>query len=705
MRITVSCLLLAFALLFNTHLLTAQQSFDPNKIDIVRDSFGTPHIFAKTDAEVAYGLAWATAEDDMTNAQWMLMAIKGVLAKHLGVEGAKIDFAVQMMGVNDYVDAHINEVPADYLRVLEGYCAGINAYVAAHPEEVLVKGTFPVGPKDILVGYMLGQALMCGVDGAINSIVSGSVLKNIPIELRPGIGSNSFAYNSNKTVDGSTYLAVNAHQPIEGLLSWYEAHVCSEEGWNIVGAMFHGSPAIFLGTNEYLGWAHTTGQLDTKDIYMLSMHPKKKKKLYKYDGEWLKLEKHKAKMKVAVGKKKRLKIPVSKAYWTSVYGPTLVTKHGTFALRMPALLNLKPAEQWYRMNKATNFTEFYEALNIQGLAQQNITYADKYDTIMFIGNGLFPKRNPNYDWTKVVPGDTSATLWTEYYPESALAQVINPKAGYLFNANNASFHCTDPAENLDPNDFDPHMGYEMRYTNRSLRFYEMIAKLEKVSYQDFWDIKYDVAYPDSMMFVRDFPINELFTLSATDHPEIADALKHFKDFDQVCDKADTNFPIILHTFYNLYHKGKGKVKDSLAASESYREAFFVDQIRLAQDTMMKYFGKLGVRLDEVQFLQRGDVAIGVDGGPDILRAVYCEPWENGKLREIVGDSYIQMVRFTEDGPEIQSVNAYGASSKPDSPHYTDQMQLYADHKMKKMSLDKKTVYDQAVEIYHPEPKK
>jgi acyl-homoserine lactone acylase PvdQ len=98
-------------------------------------------------------------------------------------------------------------------------------------------------------------------------------------------------------------LAINSHQPIEGILSWYEAHVCSEEGWNMHGSLFHGGISIFHGTNENLAWAHTTGDLDMADVYHLEMHPRKKK-WYKFDGEWHKLETHRAKLKVGLGKKR-----------------------------------------------------------------------------------------------------------------------------------------------------------------------------------------------------------------------------------------------------------------------------------------------------------------------------------------------------------------------------------------------------------------
>jgi acyl-homoserine-lactone acylase len=220
--------------------------FDPMKIDIVRDSFGIPHIFGKTDAEVAYGLAWATAEDDVDNAQFMLSAMKGRLGARNGVDGAKIDFAVQFLGVVDYVDeVYEHEIPEDFKRVLEGYAAGANAYFAAYPDKLWSKKLLPIRPQHLVAGYMLGMALMGGVEGTVRKMVDGRIVADLP-KPEDGIGSNAFAFNSRKTKEGSTFLAVNAHQPIEGLLSWYEAHVCSEEGWNILGALFHG-----LGTHYW----------------------------------------------------------------------------------------------------------------------------------------------------------------------------------------------------------------------------------------------------------------------------------------------------------------------------------------------------------------------------------------------------------------------------------------------------------------------
>ncbi|MDZ4845364.1 MAG: penicillin acylase family protein [Chitinophagales bacterium] len=678
-------------------------NINPENIDIVRDSFGVPHIFAKTDAEVAYGLAWATSEDDVENSQFIICALRGYLGRKQGLDGVKVDYAVKMLGVTKYVEEHYKELPEDYKHLLKGYCDGANSYFLKYPEKGWFKKIFPVRPQDIVAGHMLAMALMGGVDGTINSIINGSIKNKVIGERPEGSGSNAFAFNSAKTLDGSAYLAVNAHQPIEGLLSWYEAHLCSEEGWNITGALFHGSPTIYLGSNEYLGWAHTTGQLDETDVYKLEMHPRKNLQ-YKFDGKWLKLEKYNAKLRVAVGKKKRITIPVPKKYWVSIYGPTLKTKHGVYSIRMPALMDVKPSLQWYRMNKATNFSEFKKALEIQGLSRQNITYADRRDTIYFLSNGLIPDRNKNYNWSKVLPGDTSATLWTKFLPIDSLANFLNPECGFVFNTNNAGFEATCETENGKLPQYHPHIGYENEFNNRSLRFYELMNEVyanKLITFEELKKIKFDSQFPKRITFKGKFWFDDFFKLNADDYPDIADAITRIKNFDLQADTADRNYPIMMFSIYKMLdaehsEEGKGIKTDSVK-----RIAFYVSCVRKAKEHMLKHFGTLDISTGQTQVLERGGKAFGLNGAPDALRAVYCRFMDDGRLRMFVGDGYVQLTRFTKAGPEIYAISPYGASSDPKSPHYNDQMEMFSKEQMRKVSLKKDVVYKSAEKISHP----
>ena len=105
---------------------------------------------------------------------------------------------------------------------------------------------------------------------------------------------------------------------------------------------------------------------------------------------------------------------------------------------------------------------------------------------------------------------------------------------------------------------------------------------------------------------------------------------------------------------------------------------------------------------QYQRLIRGDKSLAVAGMPDVLAAMHADPYKNGQIKAKQGDAYIALVRFGEDGPEIESINAYGASANPKSPHYTDQMDLFVKQQTKKMTLNKAEVLQQAKRVYHPQ---
>ena len=699
---------LTFLLCFSLFAQKKKKSqIDPSRIEIVRDSFGVAHVFAPTDAECAYGIAWATAEDDFTLPQWFLMAITGNMGRYEGKDGAAIDFAVKWTRVNDLTEERYEEeLSPEFRAVLEGYAAGSNAYAKAHPKEVTCKKCFPVTGKDIAAGHMLGLALMGGIDGKIRHIINGGIKRDIPVK-DEGVGSNGFAFNRDHTQEGEVFLGINSHQPIEGLLSFYEMHICSEEGWNIVGAMFHGSPVIFEGTNEYLGWGHTTGDVDNADYFQLEMHPKKKN-TYRIDDEWHQLDQRRVKLVVGLGKKKKFRIPVWKKTWMSEFGPTLVTDDGAFAIRMPALLEITPAEQWYRMDKATTFSEFYKALEIQGISHQNITYADRNDTIFQIAHGLFPVRNPEHDWTKVVPGNTYKNLWTEYHPVSRYAQFLNPESGYVFNCNNSAFDGADRTECLDPQFCPPNMGYKFpKSTNRSRRFHELMEKefTGQISYEDFKTIKFDNVFPDSMTMLNNYSLMELFEMTSQSHPDIAEALTCVKRWEPTrgTDISDTNATVVICAAYFLNETVRGKDKQQMKRDPEFRKQKIAECLGRAQSHLKEHFGKITIPLGEFQVHQRGDKELPISGGPDVLRAVYTNGFEKGKRRMYLGDGYVQMVHFPKEGlPIIESVNAYGSSNKPGADHYNDQMEMFVDQKFKKMPLKKEEVFKMALKIYHPE---
>lgn len=670
--------------------LNASAQINPANITIARDSFGVPHIFAPTDPEVAYGIAWAHAEDDFETLQLVVLSGKAKLGTGLGKKGAEADYVINLLRIRKTVEEQWNTLSPDFLALIKGYVQGLNAYAKAHSAEIKYKKAFPFDEKEYMTAVVFSISLFCGVDQVLPQILGGK------IATIPGFnpqGSNAFAMNSAKTTTGESFLAINAHQPQEGPVAFYEAHLQSEQGWNMLGGLFPGGCLIFHGTNENLGWAHTVNYQDKIDVYQLEINPANKNQ-YKFDGEWLTLEENKAKLKV-----KGIPVTIGKSIYWSKYGPTVKTDKGVFSMRVPAIMDIKALEEWYRMNKAKNFTEFYKALSMTSLPMFNIMYADRYDTIFYISNGKMPRRNPDpkYNWKSTLPGNTSATLWTGFKPIGELPQYVNPPSGYLFNTNHSPFLASNKTQHpVDLSKIDKNDGYEMYHNNRSQRVTELLYNNERVDYNSFKRIKFDQQLPKELKYT--YGIDSMLNLNANDYPVMKEVITNFQSWDRKAIANSKGAAVFLLVYDHVAKKLAGTPARQLTKTES------VEAYQYVYDYMIKYFGKTDLVLGDIQKLVRGNDVRPAWGLPDVLTAAYTEPYKDGMRKVNSGDAYICFVRYQKDGslPLIESVNTFGASMHPESPHYKDQMTMFQNQQTKSMTLDKKEVLRTAKSIYHPE---
>jgi len=141
--------------------LVAQATIQPNNIDIVRDKWGVPHIFAPTDAEVAYGFGWASAEDDSKTLQLQLLPIRGMMGQVLGKEGAVGDILIHLLEADRVVEErYTKDIDPAFRAYLEAYAAGVTAYFRKYPQELLHKKLLPIRGKDIAKAFVMGVSLM-----------------------------------------------------------------------------------------------------------------------------------------------------------------------------------------------------------------------------------------------------------------------------------------------------------------------------------------------------------------------------------------------------------------------------------------------------------------------------------------------------------------------------------------------------------------
>lgn len=684
--------MLSVLLLSGCNFVHKSSDWDTTRVEIARDEFGVPHIFGKTDADVAYGLAWAHAEDDFETIQKTVLAGKGLAGRVFGEEGAGIDFFVNLLETKKIAKEKYDETfSSEFKKVLEGYAAGLNDYAYAHPGQVLYQPAFPISPKEIASAYILSLAQMSGADRAVQAIVSGNV-ELIPEDPQPK-GSNAIAIHPSRTDTGEAFLAINSHQPLEGPVAWYEAHLHSDEGWNALGGLFPGGAMIFHGVNEHLGWAHTVNSPDFLDIYQLEINPENQNK-YAVDGEWLELEERTVWLKVKLWD--LITIPVPKKVWKSIYGPTLVTEQGTFAIRLGALERIGAPEQWWKMNKSKNFSEWKTAMSAMQLSNFNTVYADKYDTIFYVSNALLPKRTPGFDYSGTVQGNTKKTLWTEFHSFADLPQQVNPRSGYLYNTNHSPFKASAYSDNLSPDQYPSEMGFDLRNNNRSTRFRELMPESGTISWEEFERIKYDQTLPENLAFRTDMSL--LLDLDSAQYPDIEKQIKALKNWNReanVESEGAALFAFIYYYWREEFAKSGRSFETKLTDAEA------AQGIRAAKTHFETHFGKQLVALGEYQKLVRGDKVLPIWGIDDVLTTIRSTPWENGMRKATQGESYILMVKFGDGLPIIESINVYGASNRPESPHYADQMERFISRDLKKMTLDKAEVLKNAKRVYHP----
>ena len=644
---------------------------------IERDNWGVPHIYGKRDADVSFGLAYAHAQDDFKTIQDILLASRGKLASVYGKGAAVNDYYVHLMDIWNHVDSnYTSDVPDDVKALCDGYAAGINLFLQDHPERGRKK-IFPVNGKDLIAGFSHRMPLMFGLDG---------VMKKLSKEKRPQliglngndedaesfkmVASNVFAIAPHRSSDGYTRIWINSHQPWDGPVAWYEAHFISEEGWDFYGGLFPGSPIPLIGHNPYLGWSHTVNSPDLIDVYDLKINPGNKDQ-YWFEGSWQDMKVRKVPIKV------KLFGPFS---WTfkrtvkeSIHGPVMEFEHGTYALRISSIKNLKFLEEWYRMGKATNFDEFRKAMEIHALPMFNTGYADKDGNIFYVYNAKIPKRDDRYNWHELLAGDEQANIWTNYVPFDSLPQVLNPADGFLQNCNSNPYLATgNPTDVSKP--LPDWAGIETHQTNRAMRALETFGEDSSITRKEFFKYKYDKKYSfhSTIAKVRDRFIQDI---AKENTPEFQEALELIRKWNLSADSTNKAAALSMIVLPNSFNEDNLKY-DIVKIKKKLRETI---------DFLINHFGRIDVPLGKALRLVRGETDLPLGGGPDLLRAIYFKEKED-KYVGTAGDCYFQAVEWGPNGElNAWTIHQYGSATAIESSiHYDDQAKLFSKQEMKQV---------------------
>ncbi|WP_241765127.1 acylase [Hyphomonas beringensis] len=670
---------------------------------ILRDSWGVPHVRGARDADAAFGIAYAHAEDDYETIQEVVAATRGVMASYRGKDAAPVDYMVRLLGVWDTIEARYDsDVPEETKAIAEAYAAGLNLYAAEHPGTTW-QGLAPFTAQDVVAGFIFKTPFFYGLDGTLMELFGEDYTQTIALDpegedrkaflMAPKRmserGSNAFAVSPQRSGDDVTRLLINSHQPLTGPVAWYEAHMASEEGLDMTGGLFPGTPLILHGFNAHLGWANTVSAQDLSDVYVLTRNPDNPHQ-YKLDGEWTDFEETPVTLMVRLAGP--FALPVKRKVLRSAHGPVIEAKHGTYALRYAGMGEIRQLEQYYRLNKAASLEDFLSAMSMNALPSINYIYADEAGNIAFIHNGQYPDRNDAWDWSADMPGDRSDLIWQDYRDWDAVPKLINPMSGFVFNANNQPFSATDGPDNLQPEDFPQSMGLQTNQTNRALRVIEQTDGATPIGEAELLRIKFDNAYADGSETQE--IVAEILAMDWSEDAEMQAAAQHLAAWDFRTDAANRHAALgVLTVLREITARYTGEAAPP-------REQAFREAVRWLTD----HHGGVDLEWGEVNRLVRGGVDLPLSGAPDTLRAVYpAGIREDGELHMSAGDSWIALVEWDRDGTQTARVihNFGSATLDSASPHYADQAPLFAAEGWRTALTDWDAIEANAERIYRP----
>ena len=673
----------------------AASSYDAR---IIRDQWGVPHIFGKTDADASFGFGYAHAEDDWKHIQESLMGARGMSAQYKGKDSAPQDYLYDLFKVREAVEAkYLTHLKPETRAIIKAYADAINLYAVENPDEV-APAILPITEHDIVAGYTWMTPFFFRLDGKLEELFTAenkpavspwqqTSALNLPEAVR---GSNGFAVAPSRTTDGHTRLVVNSHQPMNGLYAWYEAHMVSEEGLNLAGAGFPGTPILAQGVTPNLGWTHTVNQPDLVDIYALEVDKEKKPKRYKLDGQWRDFDITKSKFRVKLAGS--FSLPITRDVLWSEHGPVLSTPTGHYAIRFAGLGEVGAVQQWFEMTKAQNMEQWRAALEQNGVLSFNIVYADKEGNIGEIYNAKMPDRIEGPEWDKVLPGDQSKLIWTEYRAVSELPQLWNPDCGWVFSANATPFNITDTACNNQRNDFSQTYGLEKRITNRSRRALTLFQNDDAISEEELLRYRADTKYDPQSQIMQ--MVVELVT-AQSDDPLIQEAQEVLRNWDGDTIKESRGAALAIITGTR-----------ALGYEYIETESDPLEMLKKTASELKERFGRIDPEWGEINRIQRGDVDLPLDGGPDILRAIYADRdgvAKDGVMNAFAGDTHIMYADWDAGGKLVlKSIHQYGAATLDEtSPHYNDQVPLFAKGEYKLMPMTLEEVLPHATRDYRP----
>jgi penicillin amidase/acyl-homoserine-lactone acylase len=351
--------------------------------------------------------------------------------------------------------------------------------------------------------------------------------------------------------------------------------------------------------------------------------------------------------------------------------------------------DIKQVNQWFAMNKSNSLEEWINAMKMRSIISFNGVFADKEDNIFFLHNSSSPSRKEGINWKDVIDGTRSDLLWDEYVSFENIPQIKNPSSGWIASTNQDPFKVTGAADNLDSSEYSPTLGLQTRMTNRAYRSIELFEQNEKIGEEEFDNIKFDNKYSKQSRSYK--YIAELFDTNF-ETEELNNARDLLKKWDLKTDYNNSSAALGVCVLSNEWISEQGQ------RIPQDPEISFRDCVTELKET----YGKVNPLWSERNFIVRGSKKIAVQGGPDVLRAIYGRNDEDGDLKAAGGDGLYIHVSWDANGVQnSKSIHQYGSSTQDkNSVHYDDQVDLYVKEQYKPTYFNKDELSGNISRVYN-----
>ncbi len=676
--------------------LSMPRSFAAGNTEILWDHYGIPHIFAPDREAMFHAHGWAQMQNQANLLLRLYGESRGRAAEYWGPSNLELDRWVQLNGVPERAKAWYNAQDPTFRKYLDAFALGINDFAKAHPESIGAeyRVVLPVSGIDVVehslravhYGYMGSRARM---NSEVRAMLRNQPVESVAEQLTPG--SNTWAIGPPHSTSGNAMLLINPHLAWgDTFYRYMEVHLVGP-GYDQFGAPQVGFPVAVVGFNRHAGWGRTVNTIDTVDFYKLTV----KDGQYLFDGQ-LKPFEHETKtlkIKQPDGSLREEKLEIRR----SVHGPVVFDDQGvTVAMRVAGLDRPKMLEQWFRMGEAQTLEQFKDALRMMAVPMWHANYADDKGHIMFVFDGLVPRRKAHdYSyWSKVVPGDTSETLWTNYLSFDELPKSIDPASGWHQNENEPPWLATFPQ--LDRTKYAAYVAPtgEALPQMRTLRGLRMITEDPKISYEQLLAKKHS-----TRMELADKVLPDLLK-AANGGTEAARLLEKW---DRLAD-VDSRGAVLFQMFVDKYFAGAGGIAPKLRVK--YDQAHPLESaygladpasaliaLAAAAEDCKKLYGALDVKWGDVFRFASGKADLpgnGGAGGSGLFRTIAFTRREGNRYYAAQGETIVCAIEFAA-GQRAQCLLGYGNASQPGSPHLEDQLPLMVQKKLLPVLREKKDI--------------